>query len=111
MPADPGLVELLRDDLAAEPVTEQRMFGGLCFLLHGHMVTGTFKDAALYRVGKPNHATALALPGVTAMLMRDKVMAGFVTLAAADCADDARRAALTALALTFVRSLPAKQSQ
>ncbi|HEX9859375.1 MAG TPA: TfoX/Sxy family protein, partial [Paracoccaceae bacterium] len=63
---DEGLAQLLRDDLAADPaggaVTEKKMFGGLAFLLHGHMVCGIHKGGAMFRVGKPNEAAALAVP-------------------------------------------------
>ena len=40
MAFDPGLAQLLRDDLAGEAVVETAMFGGLCFLAGGHMICG-----------------------------------------------------------------------
>ena len=42
------------------------------------------------------------------MIQRDKPMAGFVELPTEDCADDSRRAALSAMALAFVKTLPPK---
>ncbi len=63
MPYDPGLAQLFRDDLAHLPLTEKKMFGGLCFMVHGHMVGGVHKGGAMVRVGKPNEAAALAMPG------------------------------------------------
>ena len=108
MTIDQGLAHLLREDLTGEPITEKPMFGGLCFLLNGNMVSGTMKASALFRVGKPNDAAALAIPGTYAMVQRGQPMAGFVELPTEACADDQRRAALSALALAFVKTLPPK---
>lgn len=108
MALDEGLAELLRQDLDGEAVTEKKMFGGLCFLINGNMISGTMKASALFRVGKLNDAAALAIPGTYPMVQRGKAMAGFVELPTEDCGDDARRAALSRMALTFARSLPPK---
>jgi hypothetical protein len=102
------LAARLRHDLAGHDITEKRMFGGLCFLLNGNMVCGTLKSSALFRVGKPNDAAALAIPGTTPMIQRDRRMAGFVELPTEDCADDRRRGTLSAMALAFASSLPPK---
>ena len=108
MAIDEGLAHLLREDLAGETITEKKMFGGLCFILNGNMVTGTMKSSALFRVGKANDAAALAIPGAYSMIQRDKPMAGFVQLPTEDCGDDARRSTLSAMALAFAKSLPPK---
>lgn len=108
MAIDEGLAHLLRKDLAGERITEKKMFGGLCFLLNGNMVSGTMKTSALFRVGKPNDEAALDIPGTYPMIQRDKPMAGFVELPTDACADDARRAALSGMALAFVKTLPPK---
>lgn len=108
MAFDPGLAQLLRDDLAGEPVTEKKMFGGLCFLSHGHMICGLHKGGTMYRVGKESYAAALVLPGIRQMMMGDRPMAAMVELSTEDSADDARRAAVLALAIATVRALPPK---
>jgi TfoX/Sxy family transcriptional regulator of competence genes len=108
MAFDPGLAQLLRDDLAGEPVTETKMFGGLCFLTHGHMICGVHQGGTMYRVGRDSYATALARPGSQPVRMGDRVMAAMVQLSPEDSADDARRAALLSLALATVRALPPK---
>jgi hypothetical protein len=108
MACDEGLAQLMRDDLAAEPVREKKMFGGLAFLLNGHMVCGIHRGGAMFRVGKPNEAAALAVPGVTPMMFTGRPMSGMVDCSDEACADDARRGALMALALGFVRALPPK---
>lgn len=108
MAFDPGLAQLLRDDLASEPIAEKKMFGGLCFLSQGNMICGLHKGGTMYRVGKENYAAALALPGVRAMLMGDRPMAAMVELSLEDSADDGKRAPVLALALATVQALPPK---
>lgn len=108
MAFDPGLAQILRDDLAGESVTEKKMFGGLCFLSGGHMICGLHKGGTMYRVGKESYDTALALPGVRPMLMGDRPMAAMVTLSLEDSADDTLRAPVLALAMATVRALPPK---
>lgn len=109
MPFDPGLAQLLRDDLMGEAFEEKKMFGGLCFLTSGgHMICGLHKGGTMYRVGKDSYEKALALPGVRPMLMGDRPMAAMVELSPEDSADDALRAPVLALALSTVRALPPK---
>ena len=102
-----ALATQLRGDLAGVVLTERKMFGGICFLLNGNMVTGSMKTAALFRVGKEQDAAALALADTRPMLQGGKAMAGFVELPRACCNDD-RRAKLSAMALAFVQGLPPK---
>ena len=108
MAYDEGLAQLMRDALADAPFTEKRMFGGLCFLLHGNMVCGVHKGGAMFRVGKPNDATARAIDGVGPMMFTGKPMQGFVECVDEVVSDDARRAALIGLSLAFSKSLPPK---
>lgn len=105
---DEGLAQLMRDDLAGEPVVEKKMFGGLAFLLNGHMVCGIHKGGAMFRVGKPNEAEALSVPGARPMMFTGRAMAGMIDLSDEATADDARRGRVMGLALAFVRSLPPK---
>ena len=108
MPWDEGLAQLLRDDLAGAAAVEKKMFGGIAFMVGGHMACGIHKGGAMFRVGKPNEAAALAIPGTSPMTMTGRTMPGMVDVGDEACADDARQAALMALALGFVRGLPPK---
>jgi hypothetical protein len=108
MAYDEGLAHLMRDDLTSKSVTEKKMFGGLAFMLHGHMLCGIHKGGAMFRVGRPNEAEALAIPGVGPMMFTGKPMTGMVDCSDEACADDARRGRLMALSLGFVQSLPPK---
>ena len=108
MAYDEGLAQIFRDDLAGEAVREQKMFGGLCFMLDGHMLCGVHSGGAMVRVGKENMGHALALPGVTPLAFTGRAMGGLVDLTDEALADDARRATLLSLARSFLRSLPPK---
>lgn len=105
---DEGLAQLLRDDLTGLTVVEQKMFGGLAFLLNGHMVCGVHKGGAMFRVGKEHYEQALALPGITPMRMGDRPMAAMVAASEAAMADEARRRQVMGMALSVVTALPPK---
>lgn len=114
MPRDPGLEELLREDLAALEVEPSRldqkpMFGGLCFMLDGHMLCACREDRAMYRVGRAQEPLALALPDTTRMAHNGRDYAGWVWLTGDSLSDDKTRARLTAWALDTVRALPPKE--
>ncbi len=107
MAYDEGLADLFRDDLVdAGRVEEKRMFGGLCFMLDGHMLCGVHKDGGMFRVGKERHETALAMEGVSEMAFTGRKMGGLVEVTEAVMADDAARARLLALAMENVHTLP-----
>ena len=109
MAYDEGQAQLLRDDIGERPgLAEKRMFGGLAYMLDGHMLCGVHKDGAMYRVGKPNYAAALALPDVGEMAFTGRPMSGFVSVGEDALADDATRGALLDMALGFVATLPPK---
>jgi hypothetical protein len=108
MAYDSGLAQLLRDDLASLPVVEKKMFGGLAFLLGGHMVCGVHKGGAMFRVGRAQYDQALAIDGVTPMMFTNRPMVGMVDCSDGACADDDRRGRLMALSLTTVQALPPK---
>lgn len=105
------LAETMRADLGFQPgLTEKKMFGGLCFLLHGHMVCGVTRDGAMYRPGKAREGEALAA-GAQPLSFTGRKMGGMVELDAGQCADDELRAALTALSLAHAAGLPPKAGQ
>ena len=74
----------------ADHVEEIKMFGGLCFMLKGHMLGGVGFGGLIFRVGKDNMAAALARPGAAPMTMKRGVaMGGMVKVDSAAC-DDAQ---------------------
>jgi hypothetical protein len=109
MAYDKGLAELLRGDLEDRPgIAEKRMFGGLAFMLSGHMVCGVTAQGAMFRVGKAREAEARAIPGTGPMEFTGKPMGGMVAADDEAMADDDRRAALMRLALAHAESLEPK---
>lgn len=109
MAYDEGLAQLMRDDLTDEPgISEKKMFGGLAFLLDGHMVCGVHRGGGMFRVGKPNHEAALAVPGAGPMEFTGRAMGGMISASDETIVDDARRMRLIGLALSHARSLPPK---
>lgn len=73
------LADRIRMIVGEDPrITEKYMFGGLTFLLNGHILAGCKKDGSiLISVGKENHEAAAARPGTTAMVHGGRVMSGF----------------------------------
>ena len=107
MAYDEGLAEILRGDFTdADRIEEKRMFGGLCFMLRGHMLCGVHKDGGMFRVGKEREAEALKIEGVSEMAFTGRKMGGLVDVTDEVLADDDRRAQLIALARQNVDSLP-----
>lgn len=114
MVRDPELEEMLHEDLAAlevEPsrLTEKPMFGGLCFLLDGHMLCACREDRAMYRVGRAHEAQALALADTRRMVHNRREYPGWAWLTGESLSNDKTRARLTAWALDTVRALPPKE--
>ena len=68
MAYDETLAERVRDILRADPgFTERRMFGGICFMLDGHMCCGIIGSDLMGRLGHEGAKAALARPHVRPM--------------------------------------------
>jgi TfoX/Sxy family transcriptional regulator of competence genes len=102
------ILERLRAALAGRQFTEQKMFGGTCFLISGNMLVGASKRGLLVRVGKAAHTEAAGRPHARPMEMRGRVMEGYVHVAPAGTASVADLRSWLDLALAFVDTLPAK---
>lgn len=61
-------------------VTERRMFGGLTFLVGGHMCCGVHDDELILRLGPEGADKALASPHARPMDFTGRPLAGFVTV-------------------------------
>lgn len=81
MAYDECLAERVRLELAPlKGVSERRMFGGLCFMLHGNMALGIDKDRLMVRVGREGYEAALQKPHARPMDMTGRPMRGFVVV-------------------------------
>ena len=68
MAYDKDLAGRVRTALAEQPVVDEKpMFGGLSFMVRGHMCCGVVKDDLVVRVGADGQGEALAQPGARPM--------------------------------------------
>lgn len=108
MAYDETLADRVRDVLDEEDgVTERKMFGGLAFIVRGHMACGIVGDDLMLRLGADAAEQALERPQVRPMDFTGRPMAGMVFVGA----EGLRGAALRRWvdkAVGFVESLPPK---
>ena len=84
------------------------MFGGLCFMLNGHMFVGIMKQMLMARVGPERYADALQQPHARAMDFSGKPMKGMVFVEPAGFDSDSELKAWVDRTLEFVGTLPPK---
>jgi hypothetical protein len=90
-------------------ITEKQMFGGTCFLRRSHMLCGAAKQGFMFRVGKAQHARAVARRGASPVVMRGRELEGFVWVDPRACDARALRSWIV-LAEDYVSTLPTKRS-
>ena len=88
-------------------VREQKMFGGIGFMLDGNLLVGASRRGLLVRTGKDRQHEALAWPHSRPMVRRGRSMEGYVYIDPPGASDDAVRACVR-LARAFVETLPRK---
>ena len=108
MAYDERLAERVRDVLAGESdVSEQRMFGGLSFLLAGNLaVAVSSRGGLLVRVGQDAFEKALERPGTSPMEMGGRPMKGWVQVEPAGIEHDDQLNGWIERAVRFVSELP-----
>lgn len=89
-------------------VTERRMFGGIAFLVDGHMVCGVLDESLVLRLGPAGAARALARPHTRPMDFTGRPLAGMVYVDAPGHRRDRDLRAWLDAAVRFVRTLPRK---
>jgi TfoX/Sxy family transcriptional regulator of competence genes len=94
---------LLRGDYA---VKEKRMFGGLAFLVNGHMCCGIVSSDLVVRTGADAQAEALSQPHARPMNFTGRPMRGFVYIGPPGCQSAPQLGAWIQRGLRFVLSLP-----
>jgi len=110
MAYDEELAERIRALLGDRPcLTEQKMFGGLAFLISGNMgVAASGQGGILVRVDPEESAELVATTAAEPMEMRGRSMAGWLRVDAADLADDAALAVWVERGAGYAASLPPK---
>jgi TfoX/Sxy family transcriptional regulator of competence genes len=109
MTSDLDLAANIRSALSRSgTIREVKMFGGIGFMLNGHLVAAASKRGLLLRVGEDGQGEGIAL-GARAMVMRGRTMKDYVYVDPG--AIDARAVKnWVRLAVTFVKTLPPKPS-
>ena len=109
MAYDEDLANRLRELLADEPdVTEKRMFGGLAFLVGGHMAVAASGQGGLLARSDPEDADALAADHVAPMVMRGREMRGWLRVDGEGVRTKRRLQPWVRRGVAYVRTLPPK---
>lgn len=108
MAYDEDLAGRVREVLPpGDTVSERQMFGGLAFMLGGHMFCGVVKDRLMVRLGPGAAASALGQPHVRPMDFTGRPMKGMVFIEPAGLHGTALRDWVHAAA-GHARALPPK---
>lgn len=79
MAYDEGLSQRIREILTDQSgVIEKKMFGGLAFMINGHMSVGVIKTDLMVRTGPDGYKDALSQPHARPMDFTGKPLTGFV---------------------------------
>ena len=89
-------------------VREQKMFGGLAFMVDGNMACGILRGELIIRVGKENLGDALCLPHARIFNMTGRPMRSFVYVAAEGIATDEGLQEWASRGIDYAGSLPPK---
>jgi hypothetical protein len=111
VPYDEKLAARIRDLVGSESgLTEQKMFGGLAFLIGGNMaVAASGQGGVLVRVDPAQSDELVAKTNAYAMEMRGRQMQGWLRVDAEDVRTKRQLAKWVGLGVTYARSLPAKR--
>lgn len=119
MAFDEGVAQRLREtylhldtlgpsQVAETRVVEKKMFGGLAFMVDGHMSCGVVKDELMVRVGPELYDEAINRPHARKMDFTGRSLKGFVYVGTEGFENDEDLRGWVELSLRFVLSLPAK---
>lgn len=111
MAYDEDLANRLRESLAGEGgVTEQKMFGGLAFLVNGHMAVSASGQGGLLLRVEPSETAALAARSHTRPFeMRGREMDGWLRVDPEGLKTKRQLDSWVAKGVAYARSLPPKR--
>ncbi len=112
MAYDEGLAQRMREALAHRTdVAEKKMFGGLCFMVRGHMTCGVMSnkhEEIMVRVGQDGYADAMAQPHTREMDFTGRTMKGMVYVEPSGFESDEDLASWVGRGVANAESLPPK---
>ena len=112
MSYDAALAARIRKVLASrKDVVEREMFGGIAFMVRGHMAVGIIGEDLMARVGPEAYEASLELPGARPMDFTGRPMKGYLYVAPEGVATLAELAGWVKRCTSFVESLPAKKNK
>ena len=111
MAYDEALAERVRELLLGDrDVTEKKMFGGLAFLVGGHMAIAASREGGLLlRVDPAQFDTLMDTTTARPMEMRGREMRGWLRVDADAVKTKRQLTKWATLSTTYARSLPAKK--
>lgn len=109
MPYDENLARRVQPLLSRKKgYAAKKMFGGLGYLLNGHMCVGIWKDKLIARVGPDAYAQALEEPTAREFDITGRAMTGWVMIEPEGLVKESELKYWVQLAAKFAGSLPAK---
>ena len=109
MAYDEGLGERIREALSDRfDVSEKRMFGGLAFLVRGHMCVGIVKDDLMVRVGPESYEHLVREPHARQMDFTGRPIKGFLYVEPEGYESDTDLRRWVLRGVSYAASLPAK---
>ncbi len=111
MAYDEELAERIRELLSDEVgLTEQRMFGGLAFLVDGNMaIAASGQGGALVRADPDRHNELIASSEATTFEMRNRPMRGWLRVAPEHLQTKRQLQQWTSIGVGYARTLPPKR--
>jgi TfoX/Sxy family transcriptional regulator of competence genes len=112
MTYDRELADRVRELVAGEEgLAEQRMFGGLAFLVNGNMAVAASGQGGLLVRVNPAESGALVDERVRPMVMRGREMHGWLQVDTTAVSDADQLERWVARGVSYARSLPAKTTR
>jgi TfoX/Sxy family transcriptional regulator of competence genes len=109
MAFDEGLAHRIREHLPDKSdVKERKMFGGLCFMVSGHMCCGIIENKLMARIGPDHYESCLKKKYVSEMDFTGKPMKGFLYVDPAGISDDSDLMDWISVCINFIETLPPK---
>jgi TfoX/Sxy family transcriptional regulator of competence genes len=91
-----------------EGVSSRKMFGGVCYLMHGNMLAGVWKEFLILRLGEDAADFARELPHVRPFDITGHPMKGWVMIEPAGIRSSAQLKKWLEQARAFAETLPPK---
>lgn len=112
MAYDEGLASRIRDLIGPDPeLTEKKMFGGLAFLIRGHMaISASGQGGVLVHVDPARGDELVATTEATIAVMQGREMPGWLRVGAEHVATDDGLSPWVETSIEYARSLPPKKA-